>query len=155
MEDDFAGSHAAPVRSTSALLDDIDTAAYEVFAQVAQPPALIGELRHLGGALARVPAAAGCLGGLRGRYQASGAGLLTDQNGHELEVALQRFDNALGSFDNGMLYYNFAEAPADTRRFYTSVGHVFPAPSPPDGARPGGADRGQPPDHGDGRWAIR
>jgi FAD/FMN-containing dehydrogenase len=106
-----------PTRSASALLDDLDHPGYEAFAAAAQPP-LISELRHLGGALSRVPAGAGALGSLPGQYQAFAAGVLTEENRRQLAGAVEQFHDALLPYDNGKLYYNFSEAPADATRFY-------------------------------------
>jgi FAD/FMN-containing dehydrogenase len=107
-----------PVRSTSALLDDVEPGCYEALAAATQPPLAAGEIRHLGGALARTPAGAGSLGSLRGQYLALGAGIPTDANQPDLATALDRFRDALAPYDNGTLYYNFAEAPANAARFY-------------------------------------
>ena len=107
-----------PVRSTSALLDDVEPSFYDDLATAARPPLAVGEIRHLGGALARTPAWAGSLGSLRGQYLAFGAGMPTDSNQQELASSLGRFRDALAPYDNGTLYYNLAEAPANAARFY-------------------------------------
>jgi hypothetical protein len=109
---------AVPARSTSALLDDVEPGCYEAVAAATQPPLAWGEIRHLGGALARSPAGAGSLGSLRGEYLAFGAGILADSNQRDLATALDRFRDALTPYDNGTLYYNFSEAPANSARFY-------------------------------------
>jgi hypothetical protein len=108
-----------PVRSTSALLDDVEPGCYEALAAATQPPLAVGEIRHLGGALARIPAGAGSLGSLRGQYLALGAGIATEANQRDLATALDRFGDALAPYENGRLYNNFSEAPANAARFYS------------------------------------
>jgi FAD/FMN-containing dehydrogenase len=105
-------------RSTSALLDDVEPGCYETLAAATQPPLAVGEIRHLGGALARAPAGAGSLDSLHGQYLAFGAGIPTDENRQDLATTLDRFRDALAPYDNGRLYYNFSEAPANAARFY-------------------------------------
>jgi FAD/FMN-containing dehydrogenase len=107
-----------PVLSTSALLDDLEPACLEALAAAAQPPLTAGEIRHIGGALARVPAGAGCLGSFQGQYLAFAGGIVTDRNRQDLVAALAHFDDAVAPYANGKLYYNFAESPADATRFY-------------------------------------
>jgi FAD/FMN-containing dehydrogenase len=107
-----------PVLSTSALLDDLEPACLEAVAAAAQPPLTTGEIRHIGGALARVPAGAGCLGSFQGQYLAFAGGIATDRNRQDLVAALAHFDDAVVPYANGKLYYNFAESPADATRFY-------------------------------------
>jgi FAD/FMN-containing dehydrogenase len=104
--------------TTSALLNDLDAAGYRAFAAAAQPPLTVGEIRHLGGALSRVPVGAGSLGSFRGEYLTMGAGMRTELNRSELDAAVQRFRVAMSPYENGYLYYNFSEASVDTRRFY-------------------------------------
>src|SRR5262249_46672068 len=64
-----------PGQGDSALLNDLDSDAVRAFADAVQPPMLVGELRHLGGALGRIPAGAGALGALRGEYALFGGGI--------------------------------------------------------------------------------
>jgi FAD binding domain len=106
------------VRSTSALLDDVGPGCYEALAAAIRRPLAVGEIRHLGGALARTQAGAGSLASLRGQYLALGAGIPTEANQRDLATALDRFRDALAPCDNGRLYYNLAEAPANAARFY-------------------------------------
>ena len=58
-----------PYLGTGALLGELDDDALAAFAAPLQPgaPVLFGELRHLGGAVGRVPAGAGAAGRLRRR----------------------------------------------------------------------------------------
>jgi hypothetical protein len=107
-----------PVLSTSALLDDLEPSCYEALAAAAQEPLTVGEIRHIGGALARVPAGAGSLGSFPGQYLALGGGIVTDQNRHDLLAGLDRFGAALAPYANGSQYYNFSESPTDATRFY-------------------------------------
>jgi hypothetical protein len=79
---------------------------------------MFNEIRHLGGALSRVPVGAGSLGSFRGQYLTLGGGVLTELNQSELAAAVERFHASMAPYDNGSLYYNFSEAPADARRFY-------------------------------------
>ena len=59
-----------PYASAARLLGELDAAALEAFAGSVQPgtPLIFGELRHLGGALARAPEDSGALGALHGDF---------------------------------------------------------------------------------------
>ena len=103
----------APFTSESSLLGEIDAAGLDAFAAAVQPPLLLGELRHLGGALSRVPDGAGALGSLRGEYALLGGGVVADSSG-EVDAALARLRAATAAYETGALYPNFTERPADS-----------------------------------------
>jgi len=107
-----------PFASQSSLLGEIDAAGLDAFAAAVQPPLLLGELRHLGGALARVPDGAGALGSLHGQYSLLGGGVVGDSSA-ETEAALVRLRAATAAYETGALYPNFTERPADSSCFFT------------------------------------
>jgi FAD/FMN-containing dehydrogenase len=109
-----------PVVGGSALLGEIDAAGLDGFAAAVEPPMLVGELRHLGGALSRVAEDAGALGSLRGEYALLGGGIVADSSG-EIDAALRRLRAATGPYETGVLYANFTERPADPARFHTEA----------------------------------
>lgn len=80
---------------------------------------MIGELRQLGGALARPRAGGGAVSHLDGRFLAFGAGMVMSP-----EMALQvgadaaAFSAALAPWTAGRTYLNFAEDAVDTRQAY-------------------------------------
>jgi FAD/FMN-containing dehydrogenase len=111
-----------PYLSEAALLGELDEAALDAFAAPLRPgaPVLFGELRHLGGALARVPDGAGAIGRLDGEYALFGVGLLMGPDAAApLRGTLSELKAALARYDTGSLYLNFAEEPTDPARFYS------------------------------------
>jgi FAD/FMN-containing dehydrogenase len=110
-----------PYVSESAVLGELDDAALDAFAAPIRPgtPVLFGELRHLGGALARVPEGAGALAQFDGEYLLFGAGVVMGpETVAPVRGALQAFKSALAGYDTGSLYLNFAEEPTDAAQFY-------------------------------------
>jgi hypothetical protein len=81
---------------------------------------LVGELRHLGGALSRVPEGAGALGSLHGEYALAGGGMVADSS-QAVDAALVRLRAATAAYETGALYPNFTERPADSASFYTAA----------------------------------
>jgi FAD/FMN-containing dehydrogenase len=80
---------------------------------------LFGELRHLGGAVGRVPEGAGAVGRLHGEYLTFGAGLVLDAAGaRAVTDALGGFRAATAAYETGKAYLNFAERPTDAAKFY-------------------------------------
>jgi FAD/FMN-containing dehydrogenase len=109
-----------PIASASSLLGEIDTAGLDEFGAAVQPPLLVGELRHLGGALSRVPEDAGALGSLHGEYALLGGGIVAESS-REIDAALLRLRAATATYETGALYPNFTEWPAAVSRFYTDA----------------------------------
>ena len=92
-----------PFVGDSALLGEIDAAGLAAIAAAVQPPMMLGELRHLGGALSRVADGAGALGSLRGDYVILGGGVVGDSSS-EIEAALVRLRAATAAYETGALY---------------------------------------------------
>jgi FAD/FMN-containing dehydrogenase len=111
-----------PYGCAHTLLGELGAGALEAFAEGVRPgsPLLFGELRHLGGALARTPAAAGALTGLAGEYLFFTCGLALDEAMAEaVHRAGAEIVAALSPYDTGRAYLNFAGAPTDAATFYT------------------------------------
>ena len=110
-----------PYTSTAMLLGELDAAGLEAFAGAVQPgtPLLFGELRHLGGALARAPEDSGALGALHGNFSLFGIGILAGPDAAApLEEALQGLSSAMAGYDTGRAYANFVEHPVDPATLY-------------------------------------
>jgi hypothetical protein len=76
------------------------------------------EVRHLGGALARVPDGAGVLGRLRGRFLVFAVGLpMEPQVEWEIRERVDAVQEALRPWEAGAAYLNFTERSADPARF--------------------------------------
>ena len=111
-----------PYLGDTMLLQELDDAALEAFSRPLQPgsPIMFGELRHLGGALSRVPAGAGAAEGFDGEYLMFGLGLVMGpETVAPVKAALDGFKASLADYDTGSAYLNFVEEPADAARFYT------------------------------------
>ncbi len=105
-----------PYTSDAMLLGELDAAALEAFAGAVQPgtPLIFGELRHLGGALARAPEDAGALGALPGNFSLFGIGILAGPDAAAaVEEALEGLRSAMSGYDTGRGYANFVERPVD------------------------------------------
>ena len=100
-------------------LDDVGLAAFEAGVQPGAP-LLFAELRHLGGALARVPEGAGAVGSLDGdyAYYANGLVMSLEMRAAVVAAAAQAVA-ALSAYGTGSAYLNFVEQPTDTSTFYT------------------------------------
>jgi FAD/FMN-containing dehydrogenase len=110
-----------PYLSGTALLGQLDDAALAAFAAPIQPgsPVLFGELRHLGGAVGRVPEGSGAAGRLEGEFLMFGAALVMDEeSARTCQAALARFVDALAPYATGKQYLNFVEQPADSASLY-------------------------------------
>ena len=80
---------------------------------------LFAELRHLGGAVGRVPAGAGAVGRMQGEYLLFAAGIVMGPESAAAGAAgLARFKDALAPYATGKEYLNFVEKPADAAAFY-------------------------------------
>jgi FAD/FMN-containing dehydrogenase len=112
-----------PARSQTMMLGTLDDAALEAFVAPIRPgaPVLFGELRHLGGALARVPEGAGAIDRFDGEYLMFAAGIVpAPELAEPVGQALQAFKASLAAYDTGAGYLNFVEQPADAAQFYAA-----------------------------------
>jgi FAD/FMN-containing dehydrogenase len=111
-----------PAASASAMFRSLDAQAIDTFAAHVRPgsPLLFAELRHVGGALGRVPDGAGAVGSFDGEYLYFTAGLAL---GPEMARAVREAGNAalaaLAPYESGSAYLNFVEQPTNAARFYT------------------------------------
>jgi hypothetical protein len=82
---------------------------------------LLAELRHLGGALSRVPEGAGALGRFAGEYVVFGAGIpATPELAAAIPASLEAMIGSLARWDIGAAYMNFVEATEDPAKFYSA-----------------------------------
>jgi FAD/FMN-containing dehydrogenase len=110
-----------PARSQSMMLGTLDDAALDAFVAPIRPgaPVLFGELRHLGGALARIPEAAGAIGRLDGEYLMFAAGIVpAPELADPVGRALLALKASLAAYDTGTGFPNFVEEPTDAATFY-------------------------------------
>ena len=112
-----------PGHSDHTMLRELPESALDALLEVADPstgsPLLMVELRHLGGALGRVPEGAGALGAFNGEYLFFAAGIPMDPEvTAALEVHLSLARRALAPYESGSMYLNFAERPVDTAVIY-------------------------------------
>ncbi len=111
-----------PYLSEGMLVRELDEAGLEAFAAAIQPgaPVLFGELRHLGGAVGRVPGDAGAIGRIDGEYMMFGVGIVMGpETAAPIEHALAAFKRSLAAYDTGSAYLNFVERPVDAATLYT------------------------------------
>ena len=110
-----------PYRGDGAVLGTLDAAALDAFAAGIQPgsPVLFSELRHVGGAVGRVPAGGGAAGCIRGGYLLFSVGLAMSP---EMAAGVATGQAALiagmapWAIDKG--YLNFVERPTDASTLY-------------------------------------
>ena len=110
-----------PYRGDGAVLGTLDAAALDAFAAGIQPgsPVLFSELRHVGGAVGRVPAGGGAAGCIGGEYLLFSVGLAMSP---EMAAGVATGQAALiagmapWATDKG--YLNFVERPTDTATLY-------------------------------------
>jgi FAD/FMN-containing dehydrogenase len=115
-----------PFVSDAMLLADLDAGARDAFATALQPgtPLLIGEIRHIGGALARAPENGGALGALPGEFMTFGVGILPGPDAvAPVEAGLRDLRHALRHVDTGRAYTNFAERPVDPATLFGSAAY--------------------------------
>jgi hypothetical protein len=111
-----------PYEGHTTLTRLLDDAAMAAFAAHIQPggPLLFGELRHLGGAVGRVPAGAGAAGSVDGEYLFFTGGLvMSPELGAAVHEAGRAAVAALAPYATGAGYLNFTEHPTDPSRFYS------------------------------------
>jgi hypothetical protein len=109
------------------MLGALDDAALDAFTAPIRPgaPVLFGELRHLGGALARIPAGAGSLGRLDGEYLMFGAGLvMAPEMAAPVRHSLDALKASLAAYDTGSAYLNFVEEPTDTATLFAEDAYL-------------------------------
>jgi FAD binding domain len=114
-----------PGMSEHALIDDLTPEAIDSLIDVAGPgsdsPLLLVELRHLGGALGRVPADAGARSTMPAPYIFFALGSpMTPELGAAIPPHLARVKASLGEIATDKVYLNFAEHPSDVSKAYTS-----------------------------------
>ncbi|HEU4973749.1 MAG TPA: FAD-binding oxidoreductase [Baekduia sp.] len=115
--------HPVPGATTHAMLEDLPAEAIDAMVAVAGPgsgsPLLAVELRHAGGALARVPAGAGALSRLQAPYVMFSVGaLMAPEMAEPVAAHLARVDEAFAPWASARSYLNFADVPTDTSRVY-------------------------------------
>jgi FAD/FMN-containing dehydrogenase len=108
-----------PGMGDHALLEELPAAAIDELVKVAGhesgSPLLAVELRHVGGALSRIPAGAGARGRLEAAYVLFAVGTpMTPEMGLAIPPRLAQVKAALGPWHAQGAYLNFAEEPTDT-----------------------------------------
>lgn len=118
-----------PGRSDHTMLGELTPAAIDALLDVADPatgsPLLVVELRHLGGALGRVPDGAGALGALDGEFLFFAVGVPMDADlAAAIEAHLALASAALAPYESGAKYSNFAERQTDSATMYGPAAHA-------------------------------
>jgi hypothetical protein len=116
-----------PYLADTMMLSHLDDTALEAFAAPIRPgaPVLFGELRHLGGALGRIPDGAGAIGRFDGEFLAFAVGItMGPETIAPVKDALDAFFASLAAYDTGARYLNFVEEPADAARFYAEDAYL-------------------------------
>jgi hypothetical protein len=111
--------HPVPGLGDHQMLDELPAEAIDELIAVAGhesgSPLLLVELRHLGGALSRLPAGAGACGRLPGAYIAFALGMpVTPELAAAIPPRLSQVMAALAPWKCPVPYLNFAEHPTDT-----------------------------------------
>jgi hypothetical protein len=117
-----------PNSGDGALLDVVPAEAIDALVHVAGPesgsPLLMVELRHLGGALARVGEGHGAVATMEGDYALFAVGMAPDADTAAIvDEHVDLVKTALCEWDAGRRYLNFSERPIDTRRAYTAAAY--------------------------------
>lgn len=119
-----------PVAGDHALLGDLPPAAVDAVLAAAgpdaDPPLVMVELRHLGGALSRPSPDAGALATLDGSFLLHAAGIVPTRDLEPtVHAAAADVVSALRPWHTGRCYVNFAESrPADPRRLFPAGVHM-------------------------------
>jgi FAD/FMN-containing dehydrogenase len=113
-----------PYTGEGQMLGALDGEAIDRFVAAAGPesgsPLVSAEIRHVGGALARPQPHHGALSTLDAEYLTFAVGMVLDEDMYRANRSqLDRVAEALGPYDNGRSYLNFAERRIDPARFYT------------------------------------
>jgi FAD/FMN-containing dehydrogenase len=111
--------HPVPGVGSHAMLGALPAEAIDAFVAVcgaaSGSPLLVAELRHVGGALGRIPANAGALGRIAAEYVLFMVGVPADE--HVGAAIVERIDmllDAMSPYCTGGSYLNFAEQPTNT-----------------------------------------
>ncbi|HEY6760493.1 MAG TPA: FAD-binding oxidoreductase [Baekduia sp.] len=118
--------HPVPGVGDHAMLSDLTPEAIDALVDVSGPgsgsPLLMVELRHLGGAVGRVPANAGARAKMDAPYLFFAIGMpMTQELGAAIPPRLAMCKAALGDVvDDGKMYLNFAEHPSDVSKAFGS-----------------------------------
>jgi FAD/FMN-containing dehydrogenase len=117
-----------PFASDHALVDELPDEAIDKLVALAgagtQSPLMIVELRQMGGAMGRVPAGAGALGRIDGRFLAFTGGLTPEPAVFEPVARVARDAMAvLAPYSRGRTYLNFSEKVTNTRSAYSVETH--------------------------------
>jgi FAD/FMN-containing dehydrogenase len=110
-----------PAMSDTLMLDSLPADAVSAFVErtTAGPALMMAELRHVGGAVGRVPEGAGALGALQGDYVLFAGGMAaTPEMGAAVERDARELVRALEPYGHGSHYLNFAERRVDTGSAY-------------------------------------
>ena len=110
------------------MLGPLDGEAIERFVAAAGPESgsqlVSAEIRHVGGALSRPQPHHGALSTLDADYLTFAVGMvLNDEMYRANRSQLDQVAEALGPYDNGRSYLNFAERRTDPARFYAPAVH--------------------------------
>jgi hypothetical protein len=113
-----------PAMSDSLMVNDLDADAIEALVEVAGAesgsPLVAVELRHLGGALRRVPEGAGVLDKLDSDFLWFAVGIPADEESTAAAAAqLAKVKDALAPYDAGRDYLNFIDSDADPERLFS------------------------------------
>ncbi|HET7417018.1 MAG TPA: FAD-binding oxidoreductase [Solirubrobacterales bacterium] len=108
-----------PGYSHHRVLRELPDEAIDAFVAVAGPgsgsPLLLGELRHLGGALGRPDADGGALTHLDAAFTLFGVGMvMSPQMGEAVNAGLDALEGAMEPWTADGGYFNFADRPCDT-----------------------------------------
>jgi hypothetical protein len=112
-----------PVMSDTVMVDSLPSSAVSAFvsATTEGPTLLMGELRHLGGALGREPEDAGALASLDGDYVMFTGGMaMTPEMGAAVQRDARALVDAMAPYGHGGHYLNFTEHRVDTRSAYSA-----------------------------------
>ena len=116
-----------PYMGHGELLGELDAAAIDAIVDVSGPESglFMAELRHLGGAVGRVPEGAGAAARLQGEYLSFAGGMVASPEMAEAVVAgLDRLGAALAPWANGAHYLNFTEKRVDPATFYAPADYA-------------------------------
>jgi len=113
-----------PYTGEGQMLGALDGEAIDRFVAAAGPdsesPLVSAEIRHVGGALSRPRPRHGALSTFDADYLTFAVGMVLNEEMYRANRSqLDRVAEALGPYDNGRSYLNFAERRIDPARFYT------------------------------------
>jgi hypothetical protein len=128
----FAGDPEEPmpiVTGAHVMLDELPQGAIEAIVDHHGPrassPFIAFEIRHLGGALGRVPAGAGAARRFPAKFHTIAIGVPEQPGDAEiLEAHAASLERALAPYENGRRYLNFTEVKHDTRAMFDGGDHA-------------------------------